>query len=292
MKTDQFNQILENLNEIPSENCWKTIENQLNIMMPTNGNSINGSNLTTPKSNSLLTKIVAAPFKAAAITGGVIAVSTATIIFINTLLDNSDSKEISLQKPAQTTVLQIDTVNEKDNIEQISIDNVVKNEPKIITPKPEVQNNENKQIKTQIQPNPTIEQVAIQPQQVRLTPKVENIVNNQTKPNPVNIAPKNPDPVIDQQELTETKPIKISIPNIFTPNGDGYNDFFVIEGIEDCIDPKLYIKSSNGKLIYQSSNYQNDWNGENCSDGVYMYYFTYRLNNIEEKMLGRVIIKR
>ena len=248
MKTDQFNQILENLNEIPSENCWKTIENQLNIMMPTNGNSINGSNLTTPKSNSLLTKIVAAPFKAAAITGGVIAVSTATIIFINTLLDNSDSKEISLQKPAQTTVLQIDTVNEKDNIEQISIDNVVKNEPKIITPKPEVQNNENKQIKTQIQPNPTIEQVAIQPQQVRLTPKVENIVNNQTKPNPVNIAPKNPDPVIDQQELTETKPIKISIPNIFTPNGDGYNDFFVIEGIEDCIDPKLYIKSSNGKI--------------------------------------------
>ena len=57
MKTEQFNRILENLNEIPSENCWKSIENQLNIVMPANGNSINNSNVTITKSNSILGKI-------------------------------------------------------------------------------------------------------------------------------------------------------------------------------------------------------------------------------------------
>lgn len=293
MRTDQFNRILENLNEIPSENCWKSIENQLNIVMPTNGNSINGSNLTATKSNSLLTKIAASPFKAAAISGSVIAVSTASIIFINTLINKADLNNISSNLPIQTSIIQVDSINhENEYIEKMPNKDVVIKETKTVTPTSDLPQIENKQISTQIDPISSNEQIVIQPQKIPLSPKVENISNNQTKPNPINIAPKNLDPVLDQQELPENKPIKITIPNIFTPNGDGYNDYFIIEGIEDCKEPKLFIKSKSGQLMYQSTNYQNDWNGENCIDGIYMYYFTYKINNIEEKMSGRVIIKR
>lgn len=293
MKTDQFNRILENLNEIPSENCWKSIENQLNIVMPTNGNSINGSNLTTTKSNSILGKIAASPFKAAAISGSVIAVSTASIIFINTLINKSDLNNISTNLPIQTSILQVDSTHQKnEQIEKISQNDVVINEPKSVSPISEVTQFENKPIATQIQPIPIKEPAIIQPQTVQINSKVENIPNKQVPSNLLVMVPQNIDPIIEEQDFPETKPVKITIPNIFTPNGDGYNDYFVIEGIEECKEPKLYIKSKSGQLVYQSTNYQNDWNGENCNDGIYLYYFTYKINNIEEKMSGRVIIKR
>ncbi len=293
MKTEQFNRILENLNEIPSENCWKSIENQLNIVMPANGNSINSSNVTITKSNSILGKIAASPFKAAAISGSVIAVSTASIIFINTLINKSDLNNITTNLPIQTSILQVDSTNQKnEQIEKISQNDVVINEPKSVSPISEVTQFENKQIVTQIQPIPIKEPAIIQPQSVQINSKVENIPNKQVSSNSSVMVPQNIDPIIEEQDLPETKPIKITIPNIFTPNGDGYNDYFVIEGIEECKEPKLYIKSKSGQLVYQSTNYQNDWNGENCNDGIYMYYFTYKINNIEEKMTGRVIIKR
>jgi gliding motility-associated-like protein len=102
----------------------------------------------------------------------------------------------------------------------------------------------------------------------------------------------NQDPIAENHNIPVTAPVKITIPNIFTPNGDGYNDFFIIEGIENCTDPMLVVRNSSGKTIFQSSDYQNDWNAENCPDGVYIYCFIYKVNNIEEKMMGKVIIKR
>jgi gliding motility-associated-like protein len=66
---------------------------------------------------------------------------------------------------------------------------------------------------------------------------------------------------------------EIYIPNIITPNGDNINDYFKIKGIdeESWI---LEIYNRWGTLIFESNNYQNDWNGENHSDGVY-YYILY-----------------
>ncbi len=76
---------------------------------------------------------------------------------------------------------------------------------------------------------------------------------------------------------TITKEIKIipKVPNIITPNGDGINEYFVIEGIESrhC---GLQIFNRWGNLIYQSDNYQNNWNGKNFKgeqviNGVYYF---------------------
>ncbi len=104
------------------------------------------------------------------------------------------------------------------------------------------------------------------------------------------------DPVI--QDLAEdavdwTPPIKLVIPNVFTPNGDGYNDRFVIEGLDNCIQRQLVVRNRAGQIVYRNNSYENTWDGGDCPDGVYNYQFTYKGDNgIEQTMSGIVYIIR
>jgi gliding motility-associated-like protein len=61
----------------------------------------------------------------------------------------------------------------------------------------------------------------------------------------------------------------VIIPNIFTPNGDGVNDFFDIRNLP--AGSQLSITNRWGKEVFSSSDYKNDWSGENISDGIYFY---------------------
>jgi gliding motility-associated-like protein len=63
----------------------------------------------------------------------------------------------------------------------------------------------------------------------------------------------------------------LEFPNIITPNNDGYNDKFVVKGLEHFLHVELVIYNRWGTKIYESSNYQNNWDGEGRSDGVYYY---------------------
>lgn len=66
---------------------------------------------------------------------------------------------------------------------------------------------------------------------------------------------------------------EIIIPNIITPNGDGKNDSFVVQGIEDNT---LALKIFNrwGKSMYQTDRYDNNWSADGLPDGVYYYQLT------------------
>ena len=63
----------------------------------------------------------------------------------------------------------------------------------------------------------------------------------------------------------------VTIPNVFSPNGDGYNDFFVILNIEKFPTNTVTIVNRWGKEIYQKSGYDNTWSGDKFSDGTYYY---------------------
>lgn len=61
------------------------------------------------------------------------------------------------------------------------------------------------------------------------------------------------------------------IPNVFTPNGDGKNERFVILGLDKHPGSVLMIYNRWGNMVYQSSNYKNDWNGSGLNAGTYYY---------------------
>jgi gliding motility-associated-like protein len=64
------------------------------------------------------------------------------------------------------------------------------------------------------------------------------------------------------------------IPNVFTPNGDGKNDTFEIFGIEGFRGSVLQVFDRWGTMIFEDTDYKNNWNGEDFADGVYFYIFT------------------
>ena len=69
----------------------------------------------------------------------------------------------------------------------------------------------------------------------------------------------------------------IVIPNVFTPNGDGKNDYFEILNIEQCITNQLVISDRNGRIIYEKTNYMNDWDASGVPSGVYYYLLVYKI---------------
>lgn len=63
----------------------------------------------------------------------------------------------------------------------------------------------------------------------------------------------------------------LHIPNVITPNSDGKNDAFVIQGLELFATRKLRIFNRFGNEVYQSSQYQNDWTAQGLKEGTYFY---------------------
>ncbi|RZM24358.1 MAG: T9SS type B sorting domain-containing protein [Pedobacter sp.] len=65
--------------------------------------------------------------------------------------------------------------------------------------------------------------------------------------------------------------IGVLIPNVFTPNDDGTNDNFEIQGIENYPDNELVILNRWQATIYQKKGYLNDWKGDGLNEGTYFY---------------------
>lgn len=97
---------------------------------------------------------------------------------------------------------------------------------------------------------------------------------------------------MDPDEMDWSAPVKIEIPNVFTPNGDGFNDQFVIQGIENCDKHELIVRNRGGNVVFRSNSYENNWNGDNCPDGTYTYQFLYSSHGISQEMKGNVMIIR
>lgn len=84
--------------------------------------------------------------------------------------------------------------------------------------------------------------------------------------------------ITDGCNTEKTKEFKIvaencipSKPNVFSPNGDGVNDFLYLIDPDQFPGTEVYVYNRWGKLVYESKNYQNNWGGENLSDGTYFY---------------------
>ena len=81
----------------------------------------------------------------------------------------------------------------------------------------------------------------------------------------------------------------LAVPNSFTPNGDGFNDLFVVKGLSAFPDSKLMVFNRWGSEIFNSTDYNNDWNGGDYPDAD--YYYVLEVSN-GEKLKGFVTLKR
>jgi gliding motility-associated-like protein len=64
-------------------------------------------------------------------------------------------------------------------------------------------------------------------------------------------------------ELFLTVKYDIELPEIFTPNNDGSNDYFVIKNLDKYPNNKILIFNRWGNKVWEEGPYLNDWNGTN-----------------------------
>jgi len=78
------------------------------------------------------------------------------------------------------------------------------------------------------------------------------------------------------------------IPNVITPNGDAYNQYFSFDS--NKYGPiSLLIINRWGKRVFYSNQYRNDWDGNDLSSGIYFYTIA---GNCIEEIKGTVSVIR
>jgi gliding motility-associated-like protein len=87
---------------------------------------------------------------------------------------------------------------------------------------------------------------------------------------------------------------KVTVPNAFSPNGDGINDTWNIEALTTYPESSTMVFNRYGKKVYQSTGYAKAWdgryNGSALPEGT--YYYIIDLKNSTPKLSGWVFIVR
>ena len=80
--------------------------------------------------------------------------------------------------------------------------------------------------------------------------------------------------------ITVKEDYNLFIPNVFSPNGDGQNDNWVIENLDSYSDYELTVLDRSGRVLLNKKNYQNDWNGtangQPLEEGTYYYIIKFQ----------------
>ena len=97
-------------------------------------------------------------------------------------------------------------------------------------------------------------------------------------------------PLTPPIERTTYQLPEISLPTLMTPNNDGLNDVLYIENLTEYDVRELKIWNRWGTPVYQSDDYQNDWDGGNVSDGVYFYELYVRNQQVIGNCYGTLTI--
>ena len=93
---------------------------------------------------------------------------------------------------------------------------------------------------------------------------------------------------------TITVKMPIDIPNVFSPNGDGVNDVWNLNGINTYAHPEVSIYNRWGQAVLYKSDYNIPWDGTHNGAALptASYYYVININNGEHVFTGYVTLKR
>jgi gliding motility-associated-like protein len=96
-----------------------------------------------------------------------------------------------------------------------------------------------------------------------------------------------------------TRPVNVVVnilqpPNVFTPNGDGYNDQWEIPGLKQYSHCVVDIFNRYGQVVFHSTGYSKPWDGKIKGRAVPggTYYFVIRISKLLSTLTGFVDILR
>jgi len=88
--------------------------------------------------------------------------------------------------------------------------------------------------------------------------------------------------------------VTMVLPNLITPNGDLKNDKWIIDNLQFHPNHSLMIFNRNGNLVFETTDYQNDWdrtlNGKPLP--ATSYYYVLEVEGYDNPFKGTVTIIR
>ena len=308
---NELKDILNHYTQEPPAGSWERLSQRLDLVLPTEGSSAASQASATgaAKGGALSLSKVLLTAGATLLTAA--AVTTAVVVGLrhnapetpapeSTPVVMADSTAVEETTPAEETAPAEESVSETfycdfGGDETLPTDKALPADNTIVAPRAESTPAVSETVPAPAaKPAPAVSPAPISPASKNspVKPVISHVAIPQSS---VIMRQQQEDPVVqnaDPADIEWQQPSKIVIPNVFTPNGDGYNDFFVIQGIENCVKRELAVYDRGGRVVYRTRSYENTWNGDNCPDGTYTYQFLYSQNGIEQEMRGTVTIIR
>lgn len=285
----QIQQAIQGYNETPSNACWDKLSAQLDLLAP------QGHSMSTSSGHA---------WKAWAVKAGATAAAVAGIITAILLLKPEHSAETATSPDTAITTATIRDTLPETTAQPTPVTNTpatTKNTSATCI----VAHNEPSTLSTASPVTITTPESASAPclatslANTSITPAITTLSSpshqadaKQDEP----VIPATPEHNYEEESIKENHASHslpdIFIPNIITPNSDGYNDCFEISGNDNTELNHLIVFTSGGKVIFSKENYHNEWCPDNIANGVYFYYFKYTFQGEQYMRKGSVTIKR
>jgi gliding motility-associated-like protein len=85
---------------------------------------------------------------------------------------------------------------------------------------------------------------------------------------------------------------ELDLNNVFSPNGDGINDVWVIGNLELYPDNELIVLNRWGNEVYTQKSYLNNWDGSDLLDGTYFFVLNVTMCGDRQSFNGYITVLR
>lgn len=95
--------------------------------------------------------------------------------------------------------------------------------------------------------------------------------------------------------FTLDQPTGLAMPTGFSPNGDGANDAYIVQGLDGFASNQLVVFNRWGNVVYERLNYKNEWSGENLQGELLpngTYFVILRINEGSMTLQNYVDLRR